>query len=113
MIVSGGLNIYSVEVEDALLNHPAVHEAAVIGVPDAEFGEAIMAYVVAKDGATPGEDALIEHCRQHIASYKKPRHIRFVDSLPRNTTGKVAKPLLRDQAASSDQHRKSNQNGAQ
>ncbi|MDA0652613.1 MAG: AMP-binding protein [Proteobacteria bacterium] len=102
MIVSGGLNIYSVEVEDALLNHPAIHEAAVIGVPDAEFGEAVMAFVVAKDGATPGEDALIEHCRQHIASYKKPRHIRFVDSLPRNTTGKVAKPLLRGQAASGD-----------
>jgi acyl-CoA synthetase (AMP-forming)/AMP-acid ligase II len=96
MIVSGGLNIYSVEVEDALLAHPAVREAAVIGVPDAEFGEAVMAYVVAKDGTMPGEDALIEHCRTRIASYKKPRHIRIVDALPRNTTGKVAKHLLRE-----------------
>ena len=102
MIVSGGLNIYSVEVEDALLTHPSVHEAAVIGVPDADFGEAVMAYVVAKDGAMLGEDALIEHCRQHIASYKKPRHIRIVDALPRNTTGKVAKPILREQAAGID-----------
>ena len=58
--------------------------------------------MVAKDGAMLGEDALIEHCRSHIASYKKPRHIRFVDALPRNTTGKVAKPVLRDQAAGID-----------
>ena len=102
MIVSGGLNIYSVEVEDALLAHPDIHEAAVIGVPDGEFGEAVMAYVVAKDGTEPDEASLIEHCRAHIASYKKPRHIRFVDSLPRNTTGKVAKPTLRDRAIARD-----------
>ena len=99
MIVSGGLNIYSVEVEHALLSHPAIHEAAVIGVPDSDFGEAVMAYVVAKEGALPAEDALIEHCRQHIASYKKPRHIRFVDALPRNATGKIAKHRLREPAA--------------
>ena len=96
MIVSGGLNIYSCEVEDALLLHPAVNEAAVIGVPDDKFGEAVMAYVVTRDGAQPGEKALIDHCRTQIASYKKPRYVQFVDSLPRNSTGKIAKHRLRD-----------------
>jgi acyl-CoA synthetase (AMP-forming)/AMP-acid ligase II len=98
MIVSGGLNIYSREVEDALLTHPAVKEAAVIGVPDPEYGEAVMAFVIPADGETPAETALIDHCRQHIASYKKPRHIRLMDTLPRNSTGKVAKHLLRGPA---------------
>ena len=97
MIVSGGFNIYSVEVEDALLTHPNVHEAAVIGIPDEQFGEAVIAYVVAKDGAAPGEDALIDHCRSQIASYKKPRRIQLIKSLPRNSTGKVAKNVLREQ----------------
>jgi acyl-CoA synthetase (AMP-forming)/AMP-acid ligase II len=101
MIVSGGLNIYSCEVEDALLLHPAVSEAAVIGVPDGEFGEAVMAFVVPRDGETPDADMLIEHCRAHIASYKKPRHVRLVDALPRNSTGKVAKPALREQVVGS------------
>jgi acyl-CoA synthetase (AMP-forming)/AMP-acid ligase II len=102
MIVSGGLNIYSCEVEDALLLHPSVGEAAVIGVPDDEFGEAVMAYVVAKGEKRPGEDILIDHCRSHIASYKKPKHVRFVESLPRNSTGKVAKHLLRDIPAANE-----------
>jgi len=95
MIVSGGLNIYSREVEDALLSHPGVREAAVIGVPDAKFGETVLAYVVASGDPAPAEDLLIEHCRTCIASYKKPRFIRFVDELPRNSTGKVAKHELR------------------
>lgn len=102
MIVSGGLNIYSCEVEEALSAHPAVHEAAVVGVPDTEFGEAVLAYVVAKDGYCPEEEVLIDHCRTLIASYKKPRYVRFVDALPRNSTGKVAKQQLRDRAIQAD-----------
>ena len=102
MIVSGGLNIYSREVEDALLSHPAVQEAAVVGVPDPEFGEAVMAFIVPAEGATPAGSDLIDYCRQHIASYKKPKHIHFVDALPRNATGKVAKHQLREAAAVSD-----------
>lgn len=102
MIVSGGLNIYSCEVEDALLLHPSVNEAAVIGVPDEEFGEAVMAYVVTKDGTQPGEKALIDHCRSRIASYKKPRYVQFVDSLPRNGTGKIAKHQLRKMPATNE-----------
>lgn len=96
MIISGGLNIYSREVEAALTSHDTVLEAAVIGVPDAKFGEAVMAFVICKDPRTiPSEDALISHCQKVIASYKKPRHIRFVDQLPRNSTGKVSKVELR------------------
>ena len=99
MIVSGGLNIYSREVEDALESHPAVNEAAVLPVPDAEFGESVFAYVTFQPGASASEDELIEHCRTMIASYKKPRYVREIDILPRNSTGKVVKVALRDRAA--------------
>tara|TARA_R110000868_G_scaffold1514_8_gene11932 strand:- start:6078 stop:7619 length:1542 start_codon:yes stop_codon:yes gene_type:complete len=99
MIVSGGLNIYSREVEDALEAHPAVNEAAVLPVPDAEFGESVFAYVTFQPGASASEDELIEHCRTMIASYKKPRYVREIDILPRNSTGKVVKVALRDRAA--------------
>ena len=96
MIISGGFNIYSREVEDALTSHVTVKEAAVIGVPDPKFGEAVMAFVNCKECKNlPSEDDLISHCQKFIASYKKPRHIRFVDQLPRNSTGKVAKEELR------------------
>jgi acyl-CoA synthetase (AMP-forming)/AMP-acid ligase II len=98
MIVSGGLNIYSREVELALVKHPAVADAAVIAVPDPEFGEAVMAFVELTPGGRATPDELVEHCRAHIAGYKKPKHVSFVDGLPRNTTGKVMKGPLREQA---------------
>jgi acyl-CoA synthetase (AMP-forming)/AMP-acid ligase II len=96
MIVSGGLNIYSREVELALAKYAAVADAAVIAVPDPEFGEAVMAFVELAPGRTVSADELIEHCRAHIAGYKKPKHVSFVAALPRNTTGKVMKGPLRD-----------------
>ena len=99
MIVSGGLNIYSKEVEIALTEHPGVADAAVIGVPDDEFGEAVMAFVEHGPDGAPDAEALIEHCRARIASYKKPRHVRFVEALPRTGTGKVVKGALRALAA--------------
>lgn len=95
MIVSGGLNIYSKEVEIALLSHPAVEDVAVFGVPDDEFGEAVMACVQLRGGRTVTAEALIDHCRAHIASYKKPKHIRFVSELPRTASGKVQKHELK------------------
>jgi long-chain acyl-CoA synthetase len=98
MIVSGGLNIYSREVELALVKHAAVADAAVIAVPDPEFGEAVMAFVELAPGCTTSPDELIEHCRAHIAGYKKPKHVIIADTLPRNTTGKVTKGPLREQA---------------
>ena len=98
MIVSGGLNIYSREVEDALEAHPAVNEAAVLPVPDAEFGESVFAYVTFQPDQSASESELIEHCRAMIASYKKPKHVYEIDVLPRNSTGKVVKVALRDRA---------------
>jgi len=95
MIISGGENIYSREVEEALLSHPAVYEAAVIGVPDPKWGEKVMAFVVCH-GDMPSADELIAHCRTQIASYKKPSTIAFIDALPRvASTNKVDKKALR------------------
>jgi len=98
MIVSGGLNIYSREVEDALEAHPAVDEAAVIPVPDPEFGESVFAYVTFRPDQSATETDLIEYCRSLIASYKKPKFVRRIDVLPRNSTGKVVKVALRERA---------------
>lgn len=95
MIVSGGFNIYSKEVELTLVQHPAVVDAAVISVPDLEFGEAVMAFVELKTNAKPTATELIQHCRDHIASYKKPKYIRHIERLPRTSTGKVIKDQLR------------------
>ncbi len=95
MIVSGGENIYSREVEEALVTHPAVEHAAAIGVPDARWGESVKACVVLRPGHATTEAELIEHCRSLIASYKKPRSVDFVDALPRLFNGKVDKKTLR------------------
>ncbi len=96
MIISGGLNIYPREIEDVLFAHPAVLEAAVIGVPDEQWGESVRALVALKPGADCTESELIEHCKAYLASYKKPKSIEFVESLPRNPSGKVLKRALRE-----------------
>jgi len=90
-----GENVYSWEVEEALRTHPAVAEAAVFGVPDREWGEAVKACVVLQRGARASAEELIRHCRADLASYKKPRSIDFVDALPRLFNGKVDKKALR------------------
>ncbi len=95
MIISGGENIYSWEVEEALRSHPDVAEAAVIGVPDDEWGESVKAFVVVRPGTRPVAEALIAHCRSRIASYKKPRTVEFVEALPRLFNGKIDKKALR------------------
>jgi len=95
MIISGGENIYSREVEEALAAHADVHECAVIGVPDAKWGETVKAVVVRKPASCVDEQMLIEHCRRLIARYKCPRSVAFVDELPRLATGKIDKPTLR------------------
>ncbi|KAA0021720.1 class I adenylate-forming enzyme family protein [Antrihabitans cavernicola] len=93
VIVTGGSNVYPREVEEVLLTHPAVHEAAVVGMPDPEWGESIRAFVVA-DQVTP--DQLIQHCRDRLASFKKPRDVIFLYELPKNATGKILKRELRE-----------------
>ncbi|KQP10248.1 acyl-CoA synthetase [Methylobacterium sp. Leaf99] len=97
IIISGGENISSIEVEDALFRHPAVASAAVVARPDAKWGETPMAFVELKPGATVAADALIAWCRERLAGYKLPRHIVFGD-LPKTATGKVQKYLLRERA---------------
>jgi acyl-CoA synthetase (AMP-forming)/AMP-acid ligase II len=96
MVISGGFNIYPNEVENVLVSHPAVFEAAVIGVPDEVWGEAVKAVVVLRPGATATEEELIEHCRERLASYKKPKSVEFVHELPKTATGKVLRRLVRE-----------------
>lgn len=101
MVLSGGYNIFSKEVELAILEHPSVLDVAVVGVPDAVYGEAVAAFVELKPGAALTEVELIAHCRERIAGYKKPRHVRFVGELPRNSVGKIIKYKLREELAAS------------
>ena len=95
MIISGGFNIYPFEDEEALYRHPAVFEAAVISVPDDQWGESVKAVVVLKEGAAATEEELIEHCKSCLASYKKPKSIDFVAEVPKNAHGKVLRRVLR------------------
>lgn len=95
VIISGGENISSVEVEGALLRHPAVHEAAVVGLPDDRWGEAPHAFVILRPGATASEDELRQFIRDHLARFKTPKTVTFVDELPKTATGKIQKYVLR------------------
>ena len=97
LIIRGGENISPEEVENALYSHPAVEEAAVIGIPDPEWGQQPRAVVVLKKEKTATADELIEYCRERLASFKRPRSVVFVDELPRTSTGKVLKRTLREQ----------------
>ena len=96
MIITGGENVYSSEVEAVLYRHPGVSEAAVIGVPDDRYGEALFAVIVPRAGVTLTAEEIIDHCRAHIGGYKIPRRIAFVDTLPRTAVGKVQKAVLRE-----------------
>jgi acyl-CoA synthetase (AMP-forming)/AMP-acid ligase II len=95
MIISGGFNIYPREVEEVLFKHPAVMDAAVVGVPDEKWVESVKAFVVLKEGHHATEDELIDHCKEHLASYKKPKYVEFIDSLPMSAVGKVVRRMLR------------------
>lgn len=96
LIISGGLNIYPKEIEGEIDEHVAVTESAVIGVPHPDFGESVVAVVVAAGGANPTQDAIINALDGKLARFKIPRRVFFVDELPRNAMGKVQKNLLRD-----------------
>ena len=97
MIISGGENIYPSGVEAVLAAHPAVQDVAVIGVPDAKWGEAVQAIVVPRPGQQPSERELLDWCRERIAGYKRPRSVLFVGEreMPRTATGKIQHRVLR------------------
>jgi fatty-acyl-CoA synthase len=95
MIISGGENVYPAEVEDLLVAHPYILEAAVVGVPDPEFGERLKAFVVLRPGIYLPPDAIQQYVREHLARYKVPREVVYLGDLPRNATGKVVRQLLR------------------
>lgn len=95
MIISGGENVYPVEVENVLMKHPGVLDCAVIAVPDEKWGEVVKACVMRRDGAQVDEQALIAFCREHLAHYKCPKSIDFMEALPRNPSGKLLKTILR------------------
>ena len=96
MIVSGGENVYPRGIEDVLARHPAVLEAAVIGVPDARWGEAVKAVVVPRPGTALSEGQVMAFCRQHLGGFEVPRSVEFVEALPRNAAGKVLRRVLRE-----------------
>ena len=96
MVVSGGENIYPREIEEVLYHHPKIQDAAVIGVPDSTWGESVKAFIVLKKGEATTAEEIIEYCKQHLASYKKPKAVEFIEALPRNPSGKVLKTVLRE-----------------
>ncbi len=96
MIISGAENIYPVEIEQVLTSHPKILEAAVIGIPDEKWGEAVRAIVALKPRQKMTQEEVIDHCKENLASYKKPKSVVFLDSLPRNPSGKVLKTELRE-----------------
>jgi fatty-acyl-CoA synthase len=102
MIVSGGENVFPAEVEDLISGHPEVVEATALGVEDKEWGQRLRAFVVKTDGASIGEDDIKHYVREHLARYKVPREVVFLDELPRNPTGKVLKRELREMEVGGD-----------
>ncbi len=98
MVIRGGMNVYPREVEETLLSHPAISLAAVIGVPDDQYGEEIKAFVTLKDGAQASEAEIVAWSKENMAAYKYPRHVEFMDALPINATGKILKTELRKES---------------
>jgi long-chain acyl-CoA synthetase len=96
MIISGGFNVYPKEVEDVLYGHPAVLEAAVFGVPDEKWGEAVRAAVSLKQGMHASEEEIVAYCRAHLAGYKKPQKVDFLKELPKNPYGKILRRTLKE-----------------
>ena len=99
MIIRGGENIYPAEIEEFLFTHPKVAQVAVFGVPDAFYGEEVMAWVQLRAGQTASEDELKAFCQGQIAHFKIPRYIRFVEEFPTTVTGKLQKFRMREMAA--------------
>jgi acyl-CoA synthetase (AMP-forming)/AMP-acid ligase II len=99
MIISGGVNVYPAEIEEVLYNHPDVYDGAIIGAPDPDWGEKIVAYVILKENAQTREEDIIDYIGRRLASYKKPREVILVDELPYSPAGKLLKRVLRSEYA--------------
>jgi fatty-acyl-CoA synthase/long-chain acyl-CoA synthetase len=97
MIISGGENIYPTEIEDVLYSHPHVLEAAVIGIPDDRWGESVKAMIVLHEGRSLSQEEIIDYCRDKLAGYKIPRSVSFLRELPKNTSGKILRRVLREE----------------
>ena len=95
MIITGGMNVYPAEIEAVLEQHPTIYEAAVFGIPSEEWGEAVHATVVPRPGASLSEQDVMSFSREHLAGYKTPRSVSFVEELPRTGSGKILKRVLR------------------
>ena len=100
VIIRGGMNIYPLEIEEVLYHHPAVLEAAVVGIPDKTLSENVVAFVTLAPGAAVTALELQKYCRDRLAAYKCPKVVEFVEQLPKNSTGKILKRTLRDQKGS-------------
>ncbi len=98
MVLRGGENIYSIEVEDAIYKHPAVAEAAVVGIPDEKYGEEVFAFVVLREGVDATAEDILSECQKHIPKYKCPKRIAFEQSFPKTSTGKILKRTVREKA---------------
>ena len=96
MVISGGVNIYPAEIEAVLIDMPGVHDCAVFGIPDEDYGEALCAYVEPLDGAALDTDSVRAYLRERIANYKVPKTVEFQTNLPREDSGKIFKRRLRD-----------------
>ena len=96
MIIRGGENVYPREIEEFLYAYPKVQDVQVFGVPDARFGEQICAWIRLREGCRASAAEIQDHCRHHLAYYKTPHYVRFVDAFPMTVTGKVQKYLMRE-----------------
>jgi fatty-acyl-CoA synthase/long-chain acyl-CoA synthetase len=96
MIISGGMNIYPAEIEASLEAHDDILDVAVFGIPSDDWGESVHAIVVARPGSGLDEDAVVEYAREHLAGYKIPRSVSFIDEIPRTGSGKILKRVLRE-----------------
>lgn len=103
MIITGGENVYSTEVENVLYQHPAILEAAAFGIPDDVFGETVAAAIVLRELQEISSEQVISFCREYLSGFKIPRQIFFLETLPRTGTGKISKKMIRESLAASQQ----------
>jgi fatty-acyl-CoA synthase len=99
MIIRGGENVYPREIEEFLYGHPKIRDVQVFGVPDPKFGEQVCAWIILRDGVNASVAEIQDECRHHLAYYKVPHYVRFVDTFPMTVTGKIQKYLMRDAMA--------------